>query len=41
MLDTAPIAEIKINVRKKGDKKIITKDHKGRSWQFAILQLKD
>lgn len=28
MLDTAIIAEIRINIGEKGDKKVITKDHK-------------
>jgi len=41
MLDIAPIAEIKINMGEKGDKKVITKDHRGKPWQFAVLQLED
>lgn len=30
MLDIAPIAEMNINTGGKGDKKVITKDHRGK-----------
>lgn len=41
MLDTAPIAEIKINMGEKDDKKAIAKDHRGEAGQFTVLQSKD